>query len=166
MTGYVILKAIHICAVVIFMGNITTGLFWMRYAKKSMNFQLISFTMQGIIKSDRIFTIPGVLTIIAGGVGTAILGGLPMLRTGWVFWSIVLFAISGIVFMSKVAPLQRSIHKITNTYSNDQNRDSLWKEFQNKYQSWEFWGAIALITPLIALFLMIIKKPAITVFFQ
>ena len=94
MNAYALLKLIHIIAVIIFLGNIITGLFWMRIANKTNNLHIISFTMKGIMISDKWFTIPGVFVITAGGFSAAIQGGLPLLRTGWIFWSIVLFSLS------------------------------------------------------------------------
>src|SRR5688572_31698282 len=88
MNSYLLFKFIHVFAVIIFMGNIIAGLFWMRRANKTGNFSIISFTMKSVIASDRWFTIPGVIIITAAGFSAAIQGGLPLLRTGWIFWSI------------------------------------------------------------------------------
>ena len=68
MNAYLFLKLIHVVAVIIFMGNIITGLFWMRQANKTNNFSIISFTMKGVIASDRWFTIPGVVVITPRGL--------------------------------------------------------------------------------------------------
>ena len=104
---YTYFKLIHLLAVVIFLGNIITGLFWMRLAVKTKDLKIICHTMNGIIVSDRLFTIPGVFVIIAGGIISAMHAKLPLLGTGWIFWSIVMFSISGIAFGVKVAPLQK-----------------------------------------------------------
>jgi uncharacterized membrane protein len=109
MNPYLLLKLIHIIAVIIFLGNIITGLFWMRKADKTNNRSIIAFTMKGIIDSDRLFTIPGVIIITIGGFAAAIQGGIPLLRTGWIFWPIVLFSLSGLAFAWKVVPLQKII---------------------------------------------------------
>lgn len=159
MLVYLLLKVIHVAAVVIFLGNIITGLFWMAHAKRSKNLQLISHTMQGVIKSDRWFTIPGVIIITVGGIAAADYGNYPLLRTGWIFWSLVLFSLSGIAFMWKVAPLQKQIYKMTSDAANFS-----WPAFEKKYKEWELWGAIALLTPLAALVMMILKKPVSTFF--
>ena len=84
----------------------------MRIANKTNNLSIISFTMKGIITSDKLFTIPGVIIITAGGFSAAIQGGLPLLRTGWIFWSIILFTLSGLVFSWKLAPLQKKIFQL------------------------------------------------------
>src|SRR6188768_3959519 len=96
--NYSYLKLIHIIAVVLFLGNIITGLFWMHFAVKTKDLKIIHHTMKVIIVADRYFTIPGVIIITAGGLLAAIYGNYPILRTGWIFWSIVLFSISGIIF--------------------------------------------------------------------
>src|SRR6186713_385742 len=110
---YRFLKLIHLIAVMIFLGNIITGLFWMYIAVKTKDLKIINFTIKGIIKADRYFTIPGVIIITAGGFLAAIYGQLPILRTGWIFWSIILFSISGLAFAFKVAPLQKRIYNLT-----------------------------------------------------
>ena len=157
MNIYLLLKLIHVLAVIIFVGNITTGLFWMRQANKTRNYSIISFTMKGIITSDKWFTIPGVLIITAAGFSAAIHGGLPLLRTGWIFWSIVLFSLSGLIFSVKVAPLQKKIlHCAENNAANEFGD----KVYHSHLRQWETWGLLALITPLAALVMMVLKIPA------
>src|SRR6187200_2585568 len=107
--NYSYFKLIHIVAVMIFLGNIITGLFWMHIAVKTKDLKIIAFAMKGIIKADRYFTVPGVVVITAGGFLAAIHGHFPILRTGWIFWSIIMFSISGLAFIFKVAPLQNKI---------------------------------------------------------
>jgi uncharacterized membrane protein len=161
MNGYLFLKLIHIVAVIMFIGNITTGLFWMRQANKTSNFSIISFTMKGVIASDRWFTIPGVIIITAAGFSAAIQGGLPLLRTGWIFWSIVLFTLSGLIFALKVVPLQKKILRFTE--SKPAEKSDL--EIYHRYlQQWETWGLLALITPLAALAMMVLKIPLHSIF--
>jgi uncharacterized membrane protein len=155
MHTYTFLKLVHIFAVIIFMGNIITGLFWMKQADKTRDISVISFTMKGIINSDRWFTIPGVIVIVAGGIGAALHNSLPLLRTGWIFWSIILFSISGIAFGWKVAPLQRKIYRYTLS-GDDFNR----KVYHSYLKQWELWGLVSLLTPLAALVMMVLKIPA------
>lgn len=160
MNYYLFLKVIHLLAVVAFLGNITTGLFWMRYAVKTNDVSIIHHTAKGIIKSDRIFTIPGVIIITAGGFLAAIYAGIPLLRTGWIFWSIVLLTLSGILFSIKVAPLQGKMRKYLDQCITDNNYEK--KNFTILLRQWEFWGFMALLTPMIAFFMMILKWPLLS----
>lgn len=160
MHTYLLLKLVHIFAVIIFLGNIITGLFWMKQADKTGDLSVISFTMKGIRTSDRWFTIPGVFIITIGGIGAAIHVGLPLLGTGWIFWSLVLFSVSGIFFGWKVAPLQKKIYKLTLT-APEQFDHALYRRY---LKEWELWGLAAAITPLAAMVMMVLKLPARSVF--
>jgi uncharacterized membrane protein len=154
---YTYFKLIHLLAVVIFLGNIITGLFWMNIAVKTKDLKIIAFTMRGIIQADRYFTIPGVIIITTGGILAAISGHFPLVRTGWIFWSIILFSISGLVFAFKVAPLQKKIYHFT---LHDESSGSFdWTYFQKMYGAWDLWGLIAVVTPMAAFVMMILKVP-------
>lgn len=152
---YLWLKLLHVAAVIVFLGNITTGLFWHSHAARTRDPRLIAHAMDGIIRSDRIFTIPGVVLIIMSGLATAIIGGFPIIRTPWILWSLVLFTVSGVVFVVRVVPLQKELRALAQAAA---ERDSFdWMGYQAVARRWEMWGALALATPLAALVLMILK---------
>src|SRR6267378_458877 len=71
---YTYFKLIHVVAVMLFLGNIITGLFWMRIAVNTKDVKIISHTIKGIITADKYFTVPGVFIIIFGGLMAAIYG--------------------------------------------------------------------------------------------
>jgi len=154
---YLALKALHVIAVVMFLGNIATGVFWKEHADRTRDPRLIAHALAGIIASDRIFTIPGVLLITAAGVTAAILGGIPLLRTGWLFWGIVMFALSGVAFMRWVAPLQKRMLKLMQAGAESGAPD--WAAYAKLSRAWAFWGAVALLLPLAVLMLMVLKPP-------
>ena len=163
---FLLFKLIHVIAVTLFLGNIIIGLYWMRLAVSSKNLSTISHTMKGIIQADRWFTIPGVIIITAGGILAAIHGHYPLLRTGWIFWSLVMFTFSGIVFSWKLVPLQQKIYRMARDVQPGAQENFPWKEFYSQYQLWKWWGAAAFITPLAAMAMMILKVPATTFFFE
>ena len=161
MNTYALLKLVHIFAVIIFLGNIVTGLYWMKKADKTNNLSIILFTMKGIISSDKLFTIPGVIIITIGGFSAAIYGGVPLLKTGWIFWSLILFILSGVVFSCKLAPLQNKIYRlIKNTDAANFNKVL----YHSYLKQWESWGLIALLTPLGAMVMMVMKIPVHSIF--
>lgn len=152
---YQILKLIHVSAVIIFLGNIITGLFWKAHADRTKDVRFIAHTMDGIIRADRWFTIPGVIVITAAGILAAIQGGLPILRTGWILWSLIAFSASGIAFAWKVAPLQKEIVAL---WKAGESFD--WILYRSKSLQWELWGLFAIITPVLAVIMMVLKRPA------
>jgi uncharacterized membrane protein len=151
---YLALKSLHILSVVLFLGNIITGVFWKVHADLTGDVRARAQALDGLIRSDRWFTVPGVLLIIATGVALAGLGGYPLLRTFWIVWSLVLFGISGAAFSVFVAPLQKKLLANTRAgISGDWNR----AQYDALSRSWAAWGAVATGAPLIALFLMVMK---------
>ncbi len=151
---YNVLKALHVLSVVLFLGNIITGVFWKVHADLTGDLRARAQALDGIIKSDRFFTMPGVFLIIGTGVWMALEAQLPMLRTPWILWSLVLFGVSGVLFGARVAPLQKKL--LTNARAGLAGQ---WNEaeYRSLSRGWQFWGVIATVTPLIALFLMVLK---------
>ncbi|MGD8306598.1 MAG: DUF2269 family protein [Ignavibacteria bacterium] len=149
---YLIVKLVHVLAAIIFLGNITLGFFWKFRAEKLNERQRIEETFTSIIKADRLFTMPGVVILLIFGIGSAQLLGYNLITTGWIFWSIILYVISGLAFMIKVVPVQKKILKLTS----DENNFN-WDEYKKLSAQWNLWGTIATITPWIATVLMILK---------
>lgn len=148
-------KLIHVAAVVAFLGNITTGLFWHAHAARHHDPRLLAHTMDGIIRSDRIFTMPGVVVIILTGFGGAGIGGYSILGTPWILWSLVLFSVSGLVFALRVAPLQKRLRAMAQAGIDPGPFDK--DGYRKLALTWELWGAVALLTPVAALVLMVLK---------
>src|SRR2546422_7976221 len=89
--AYLGFKLLHVLAVVLFLGNITTGVFWKANADRTRNPAVIANMLEGIIRADRLFTMPPILFILIGGVGAAVAGHFPVLRTGRGPLAILLF---------------------------------------------------------------------------
>ena len=152
---YLWLKLVHVTAVIAFLGNIVTGLFWHSHAARTRDPRLLAHAMDGIIRSDRLFTIPGVAVIIASGLAAAIAGGHPILGTPWILWSLVLFSVSGLVFVLRVAPLQVRLRVLAQAGAERGAFD--WDGYRRVARAWEAWGLVALLTPVAALALMVLK---------
>jgi uncharacterized membrane protein len=132
--SYLVWKLLHVASVVLFLGNIATGAFWAAHANQSGDLKQIAATFDGIIHSDRWFTVPGVIGIIVSGTCAAITANLPILGTGWILWAIILFLTSGIVFGVRLGPLQRKILVLTQSANNS---DQIWADHRRLYESWK-----------------------------
>jgi uncharacterized membrane protein len=152
---YLLLKSLHILAVALFLGNVITGVFWKAHADRTADPRIMAHTLDGIIRSDRWFTIPGVLLIVVFGFGAAIVGGLPILGTGWIWQSIVLFSVSGAAFVFQVAPLQVRLRDLAREGSGGGTWNA--ELYGRLSRRWGAWGLVATLTPLAALFLMVLK---------
>jgi len=149
---YNIWKLIHVLAAIIFLGNITIGIFWKMQADKSTDRIKIADTFKNIILADRIFTMPSVTILFIFGMGAAMQGNLSLVETPWILWGIIMLIISAFVFMSKVVPIQKQIFAL----ASDEQKFS-WDEYLILSKKWNVWGSIATITPYIAVVLMVMK---------
>ena len=152
---YLWLKLLHVLAVVMFLGNIVTGVFWHKHALRTRDPKLLAHAIDGVRRSDRLFTMPGVFLILASGIYAAIQGGFPILRTPWISWTIALFAISGIVFGARIAPLQKRMHALAEPGAKGGPFDLA--AYERLSRQWDFWGTVATVTPLAGVALMVLK---------
>ena len=152
---YLWLKLIHILAVVMFIGNIVTGVFWHKHAERTRNPGCSHTPWKASSAATDCSPIPGVVVILASGIFAAVKGGFPILGTGWILWTLVMFAISGLVFMIRLGPLQRKmqVHAQAGASSGSFDYDA----YHRMARQWDFWGAVATLAPLIGLGLMVLK---------
>ena len=160
MAAYAILKTVHVLAVIMFVGNITVGIFWKTIADATHDPRIMAHTLRGIMQADRWFTIPGIILLVIAGVSTAMVAHLPILGTGWILWSLVLFIIAGLAF-GPVARAQRQMEALARTAAEGGTFDGA--RYAAVSQTWNVAGMIALIGPLIAVILMV-AKPALPAF--
>jgi uncharacterized membrane protein len=157
---YIFFKVLHVVAVIMFVGNITVGGFWKAWGDRTKDPRIIANAIDGIIVADRIFTIPGIILLLIGGVGAALVGHIPILSTGWILWPIVLFTLSGIAF-GPVARTQRLLSAVA--HEGIDSGSMSWELYERFSSVWAVWGMIALIAPLIAAVIMI-WKPVLPAF--
>jgi uncharacterized membrane protein len=151
---YLTLKLLHIFGVVLFLGNIITAVLWKALADRSNDPRIIANALEGLIAADRYFTGPGVGLILVTGISLVISSGYSFLGTAWIWQSLVLFTISGVVFMVLLAPLQRRMRDIAVLGARGGFDRVL---YQRLSRQWAIWGSLATLTPLAALGLMVLK---------
>jgi uncharacterized membrane protein len=109
--------------------------------------------MRTIIALDRLITIPSIVVIVAAGIALTASAGIPLLGTGWLLWAIVLFVISGLAFVP-VGRAQVKMYDVAKAGMRSAEERARYVQFSHV---WDRWGTIALLAPLIALALMVIK---------
>jgi uncharacterized membrane protein len=151
---YWLLKALHIVSVVVFLGNIITGVFWKLHADRTGDLRARAQALDGLIKADRIFTSPAAVLILVTGLTLAVTMHLPIFGTKWILWALVLFGLAGAMFGVFVGPLQKKL--LANVRA---GLSGSWDEaeYHALSRAWFRWGVAATVAPLAALFLMVFK---------
>ncbi|MGZ3498180.1 MAG: DUF2269 family protein [Vulcanimicrobiaceae bacterium] len=156
---YFVLKLLHLIGVVVFLGNISLGVYWKYRADASGDLRIITHTIRTIILADRLFTNPGVILLVVAGLATAITGRIPILSTGWILWGIVLIIIAAVAYV----PLSATQRALLAIASNPESERSALARYHELSKRWNLYGSIALAAPLIA-FAFMVLKPALPAF--
>ena len=145
----------HILGAILFMGNIVVTATWVTIARRARHTEALRVAVRGIVATDTIFTMPGVLLLALNG---GILG-TPFFKQGamWLFISIGLFIIGGIVWGAALVPLQRRLSRLMKATPPSA---AVPAEVDTLLKRWFRWGGVATLLPLVALVLMVVK-PAI-----
>ena len=145
----------HILGAVLFMGNIIVSAAWVTLARRARHTEALRLGVRGIVVTDTIFTMPGVLLLALNG---GILG-TPFFKQGamWLFISIVLFVMSAIIWAAVLVPLQKRMSAMMKATPPGA---AVSADFDAVLRRWFRWGGMATLLPLAALVLMV-AKPAI-----
>jgi uncharacterized membrane protein len=152
---YLTLKLLHVIAAIAFLGNITLGLFWQARAARTRDPKVLAYTLEGIARSDVFFTKPGAIGLLVTGLAIAWVGHFPLLETGWMLGTLVIFLAGGAIYGALAGPVRRQLLELAQrdaqagTFSEAEHA-ALNRRFQQ-------WVGIAWLTPVIGLALMVLK---------
>jgi uncharacterized membrane protein len=142
----------HILGAVLFMGNILVSAVWMSLARRAREPEALRLGVRGVLVTDAVFTLPGaILILLNGGV---LATPFFQIRAGWVFVSLALFLLSGLVWAAVLVPAQKRLSALMLAMPPGGpipgGADSL-------VSRWFRWGGIAALLPLVSLVLMVVK---------
>lgn len=150
--SYLWLKVLHIVGVVMFLGNIVITGWWKNMADRTRNPQIIAFAQRQVTVTDWIFT--------AGGSVILTIAGVLNVHTSWTYsmkwlqWGIGMFILSAIIWVVVLIPTQIKQAKMAEIFAETGViTDYYWKLCWR----WNFWGALAVIIPMIAIYFMTFK---------
>lgn len=150
---YLWLKTIHIIGVVLFLGNIIVTGWWKNLADRTKNPQVIAFAQRQVTLTDYLFTAGGALILFVAGMLNVWLHQIP-LSLKWLMHGMGFFIVSGLIWVLILIPVQIKQARMANEFaSTGVIPDAYWKLCQR----WNFWGLLAVITPLITVYFMVFK---------
>lgn len=152
--SYLILKTIHIFGAVIFLGNIVITGWWKLMANKTDNPVIIAFAQKQVTLTDLVFTAGGSTILLITGLANIKLHGISITGTVWIYWALVLFTLSGIIWITILIPLQIKQANEAKTFCEQTKISSA---YWHREYLWICWGILATILPLVSIILMVLK---------
>ena len=145
----------HLAGAIIFFANLVAALFWRARAERTGDPVILAFTYRALNAGDLWLTTPSVALILAGGLGAAVRIGLPIVGTGWILWSAVVFGVSGLIFALRVLPLQRRLAQRAETAVRAGGFDR--DEHRRQSRRWALWSHLSLLAAVAAVVLMVLR---------
>ena len=147
-------KFLHILGVILLLGNVTASAVWKVFANRTRNPVIVAFAQRLVTYTDWSLTLGGVLLIAIGGYGMVIAAEMN-LWVGWLLWGQGLFVASGLVWLLKLVPLQIAQSRYILRFSDAGEVD---QEYWTLCRDWIFWGAVATVPLVIAVYMMVVKS--------
>ncbi len=150
-------KLLHILGAILFLGNIIASAIWMTMAARTENSAVIHFAARAVHWMDVFLTGPGVILLLYNGMTLATrLGGIYELS--WITAGFILLGLTGMIWVGFLIRYQiwlyGLVHGAVETGSEVPN------EFYKILRRWNFWGAVAVLLPILATFFMVTRtKP-------
>ena len=149
-----ILLALHIVSAVVFMGNIITAAFWKVRADRSGSMETMANASRTLLLADIAFTGPGIAGLLATGIWMVSLTGWERLEEPWLGISLVLLALTAIIWGAGLLPLQFRMARLSRLQADNITSDPAYRRAS---KIWPMLGGIATLMPVVILFLMVLK---------
>lgn len=152
--SYLWLKSLHLLGVILFLGNIIVTGWWKTMADRTKNPVIIAFAQRQVTLTDWVFTAGGVVLIIAGGAGNALLHDMDILHTYWLSWGNGLFIASGTIWALVLLPVQTAQSRMAGQFAGG---GEIPERYWQLGRLWIAFGTLATLLPLINLYWMVFK---------
>ncbi|MDF2661927.1 MAG: hypothetical protein K0Q94_4718 [Paenibacillus sp.] len=150
-----LLLFMHIGGAFLFVGNIITAAFWKIRADATRNPAVIHEAAKNVMLADYAFTLPGLVLLVVSGVWMAGRSGSLHSGFNWLTLSLILFAVTGIVWLAILLPLQRGMIR----HSKQSMASGVVSAAYRKASLyWAIFGTMATLLPVVILYLMIAKS--------
>jgi uncharacterized membrane protein len=153
--SYEFMKFLHVIGVVLLVGNVTITAFWKVWADRTGNVQIVVYAQQLVTLCDWIFTLSGIVMILAGGYGMVVIRGFNVFESEWLILGQLFFLVSGLIWLFVLVPIQV---KQAGQARVSSLSGSIPAVYWRDGRLWLIWGIIATI-PLVGAIYVMIAKP-------
>jgi uncharacterized membrane protein len=131
-------------------GNIVTAAFWKIMADRRGDPAIV----HQAANADWFFTVPGLVLLIVSGSLMAERAGYAMNGLNWLTLSLILFGLTGLLWLAALIPLQRAMIRRS---EESVRAGALTEAYRKASRQWAVFGTVATLLPVVVLYLMIAK---------
>jgi uncharacterized membrane protein len=152
---YLIVKWIHILSSTLLFGTGLGSAFYMFFASRTRDPQVIAVVVRYVVIADWLFTTPTVILQPLSGFYMIHLAGYP-LTSRWIWWSIVLFLVAGAAWLP-VVWMQIRMREMAREAA--RAGGPLPGKYWSFMRAWVSLGVVAFVA-LVVVFYLMVMKPA------
>lgn len=145
---------LHIAGVVLSIGNFIVTAFWKIRADAQKDPTVIHHSVKNVMLADYLFTLPGTILILVSGLVMAVKADMPMGGFNWLTLSLILFGITGALWLFILIPVQR---KMIQHSLKMMEKQEITADYQKSSFLWAVVGVTATILPIVIMYFMIMK---------
>jgi uncharacterized membrane protein len=151
---YAWFKCLHLLGVILLLGNaIVTGV-WKALADRSRLPSTVAYAQRLVIVTDWVFTGSGIALTVLGGYGMVYQSHLSLTGNTWLMWGQGLFALSALIWLALLLPLQTEQSRMARRFAAD---GRIPEDYWRLGRRWLSWGVLATLPLLVTVFLMTAK---------
>lgn len=151
-------KLLHLLGVLLFVGNLLVTAVWKTLADRTRDPAIVAFAQRLVGVTDIVFTGPGAGLVAASGVlmgmSYAVEYDGAFWRVGWIAWGLALFAMSGLIWVVVLVPVQIRQSALASVFAQD---GRIPDEYWRLSRIWAVAGALATLLPFVNLYLMVLR---------
>lgn len=151
---YATFKFLHVLGAIILVGNVTVTAVWKVFADRTHDARVVAFGQRLVTITDWTLTASGIVLIVIGGYGAALVGRMNVFGAPWLVWGQILFALSGLIWACILVPAQiRQAREARQFAKGGEIPDS----YRRDAKRWLVWGIVATVPLVAAVWLMVVK---------
>lgn len=156
MTTFDIFKLMHVLGIILLLGNITVTAVWKVFADRTRDGGIVAFGQRMVTGTDFGLTVPGIVLTMIGGYGAMFEARYDFPGPAWLVWSQLSFVAAGVIWLGILIPIQVKQARMAREFA---AAGAISQEYRLLARRWLFWGLVATVPLVSALYLMI-AKPA------
>lgn len=149
-----LLLTLHILSAICLMTNLVNSAFWKARANRTGNLETIATVSQALVRSDLVFTGPGIVGLLVTGIWMGGMTGWQRFQEPWLGISFFLTLLVGILWLAVLMPQVRKMARFAR--ENLEGSPHI-DRYHRASRIWSITGGIATLIPVIVLFLMVFK---------
>ncbi len=151
---YQLFKFLHVLGVIILVGNVTVTAVWKVFADRTRDARVVAFGQRLVTITDWFLTVGGIVLLVVGGYGAAMVARMDLVSTPWLVWGQILLAVSGLIWMAILIPVQIRQAKAARAFAGG---GEIPESYRQDSRRWLVWGIVATVPLIAAVWLMVFK---------